>query len=136
MPQIKYLQKNGIEVDVATNNSYSTTASFKESQMSRLDRYATGGFPDAGQMFIAREAGAEMVGSIGGRTAVANNDQIVAGISAGVYNAMMAASGSGSGGDWNIQIVDTDGRVKSETVISAAERKNRRDGRTIIPLGV
>ena len=46
--------------------------------------YASGGFPTAGQLFIAREAGAEMVGSIGNRTAVANNDQIVAGVSSGV----------------------------------------------------
>lgn len=46
--------------------------------------YATGGFPDAGQLFLAREAGAEMVGTIGNRTAVANNDQIVEGISNGV----------------------------------------------------
>lgn len=46
--------------------------------------YASGGFPDAGQLFLAREAGAEMVGSIGNRTAVANNDQIVEGISNGV----------------------------------------------------
>ena len=40
-----------------------------------------------GQLFIAREAGAEMVGSIGGRTSVANNDQIVAGIAGGVAEA-------------------------------------------------
>lgn len=46
--------------------------------------YATGGFPESGQLFLAREAGAEMVGSIGNRTAVANNDQIVKGISSGV----------------------------------------------------
>lgn len=46
--------------------------------------FEEGGFPDEGQLFIAREAGAEMVGSIGRRTAVANNDQIVEGISAGV----------------------------------------------------
>lgn len=39
--------------------------------------YATGGFPDQGELFIAREAGAEMVGAIGRKTAVANNDQIV-----------------------------------------------------------
>ena len=49
--------------------------------------YASGGFPKTGQMFIAREAGAEMVGSIGRRTAVANNDQIVAGIASGVATA-------------------------------------------------
>lgn len=46
--------------------------------------FEDGGFPNEGQLFIAREAGAEMVGAMGHRTAVANNDQIVEGISAGV----------------------------------------------------
>lgn len=50
----------------------------------KIDRLADGGFVDEGQLFIAREAGAEMVGAMGRRTAVANNDQIVEGISAGV----------------------------------------------------
>lgn len=49
--------------------------------------FAEGGFPNEGQLFIARESGAEMVGTMGRRTAVANNDQIVEGISAGVTNA-------------------------------------------------
>lgn len=52
-----------------------------------IPRYADGGFVDQGQLFIAREAGAEMVGSIGRRTAVANNDQIVDGITYGVREA-------------------------------------------------
>lgn len=46
--------------------------------------FANGGFPEVGQLFIAREAGPELVGQMGGRNAVANNGQIVAGISAGV----------------------------------------------------
>ena len=41
----------------------------------------------AGEMFIAREAGPELVGTIGNRTAVANNDQIISGISSGVRDA-------------------------------------------------
>lgn len=49
---------------------------------------AGGGFVGEGEMFIAREAGPEMVGTIGGRTAVANNDQIVAAVSAGVATAV------------------------------------------------
>ena len=53
----------------------------------KIPTFAEGGFPETGQMFIAREAGAEMVGSIGRRTAVANNDQIVAGIASGVAEA-------------------------------------------------
>ena len=53
----------------------------------KIPLMAEGGFPEQGQMFIAREAGAEMVGNIGRRTAVANNDQIVAGIAGGVASA-------------------------------------------------
>ena len=50
-----------------------------------LHRYATGGFPESGQMFLARENGIpEMVGQIGNKTAVVNNDQIVSAVSAGV----------------------------------------------------
>ena len=45
-----------------------------------IGKFASGGFPDTGELFIARESGAEMVGTIGNRTAVANNDQIVEGI--------------------------------------------------------
>lgn len=44
-------------------------------------------------------------------------------------------SGNGSGGNWIIQLVDTEGRVKSETLISEFERKNRREGKTVIPVG-
>ncbi|MBO7172319.1 MAG: hypothetical protein J6V52_05140 [Bacteroidaceae bacterium] len=45
---------------------------------------ADGGFVNSGQLFVAREAGPELVGTIGGRTAVANNDQIIAGVASGV----------------------------------------------------
>lgn len=74
----------------------------------RIMTKAVGGFVQSGQMFIAREAGAELVGSIGNRTAVANNDQIVESVSQGVYEAVLAAMGGGqSQGDIVIQI---DGR--------------------------
>lgn len=49
-----------------------------------IPTFADGGFVDEGQLFIARERGAEMVGQIGNRTAVANNDQIEEGIAQGV----------------------------------------------------
>nr|DAP26606.1 MAG TPA: minor tail protein [Bacteriophage sp.] len=52
----------------------------REISVPQIPMLANGGFVDQGQLFIAREAGAEMVGSIGRRTAVANNDQIVEGI--------------------------------------------------------
>lgn len=48
-----------------------------------------------GQLFVAREAGPELVGTIGGHTAVVNNDQIVASVSDGVYRAVRSAMGTG-----------------------------------------
>lgn len=54
-----------------------------------IDWYANGGFPTSGQLFIARENGlTEMVGQMGGKSAVANNQQIVEGIEQGVMSAM------------------------------------------------
>ena len=65
------------------------TVSNKTSTIGTIGAYAKaeGGFVDSGQLFIAREAGPEMVGTMGGSTAVANNDQIVQGIQAGVAQA-------------------------------------------------
>lgn len=60
----------------------------------KIGAYADGGFPEQGEMFIARERGPELVGRIGHSTAVANNDQIVASVSDGVYNAITAALGA------------------------------------------
>ncbi len=80
--------------------------------------YANGGFPDVGEMFIAREAGPELVGTIGNKTAVANNDQIISGIESGVYRAMMAANATKQGGSQTIRIInEIDGDVVGEKVI-------------------
>lgn len=70
-----------------------------------LLQMAEGGFPDVGQMFIAREAGPELVGNIGGKTAVANNDQIVESVSAGVYQAVVAALAGKDESDGDTKIV-------------------------------
>lgn len=69
-----------------------------------LPRLADGGFVNAGQMFVAREAGPEMVGTIGNRTAVANNDQIVEAVSAGVYRAVSAAMQSSNGNEGGVAV--------------------------------
>lgn len=83
-----------------------------------IPRLAEGGIVDAGQMFIAREAGPELVGNIGRKTAVANNDQIVSGIENGVYRAMMAANATKQGGTQTIRIInEIDGDIVGEKVI-------------------
>ena len=58
--------------------------------------FASGGFPDEGQLFIANEAGPEMVGTIGGRTAVAPSNDIVEAVRQGVYDAVLAANSNGN----------------------------------------
>ena len=82
-----------------------------------IQKYANGGVPDMGQMFIARESGPELVGSLGGHTAVMNNDQIVASVSNGVYQAVKSALGNGQ--NVNVQVVlegDADGLFKAVQV--------------------
>lgn len=58
--------------------------------------YAKGGMPDMGEIFVAREKGPEMVGRIGNKSTVANNDQIVTAIRQGVYEAVTSAMANGS----------------------------------------
>lgn len=66
---------------------YSPFAGLRIISVPQIPMLADGGFPGKGQLFIANESGPEMVGSIGGKTAVANNDQIVDGITYGVREA-------------------------------------------------
>ena len=111
-----------------TNNGYQATGVIKTiletlslpTSIPKLNIswYASGGFPDMGEMFIARESGPELVGSIGRKTAVANNDQIVSGIENGVYRAMVAANATKQGGTQTIRIInEIDGDVVGEKVI-------------------
>ena len=53
--------------------------------------YASGGFPKTGELFAANEAGPEMIGKIGNRTTVANNDQITTAIAKATYEAVSKA---------------------------------------------
>lgn len=86
-----------------------------------VEYYANGGFPTEGQMFIAREAGPELVGSIGNRSAVVNNDQIVSAVSQGVYQAVVQAMGqSGSN-----QVVEA--KVNDKVLFEVVLNRNRQE---------
>ncbi|WP_406044139.1 hypothetical protein [Succinimonas sp.] len=106
-----------------------TVAGFKISYPSGFYTYAKGGFPDVGEMFIAREAGPEMVGKIGHKTTVANNDQIVEGISEGVYAAVLAAM-KATGGENGAQEVNVylDGRQ----ITASIERRQHERGASLM----
>lgn len=100
--------------------------------------FASGGFPDAGQLFIAREAGAEMVGSMGGHTAVANNDQIVEGIREGVEAAMERQNQLLRRQNELLQaLLEKEGsaEINVSSFYQAVNRTNQRNGKTIIPVG-
>lgn len=101
---------------------------FKISYPKSFYTYAKGGFPDIGEMFVAREAGPEMVGRIGNKTTVANNDQIVEGISEGVYAAVLAAMRqSESNGSQSVNVY-LDGKKLTQSV----ERHQRERGASFV----
>ena len=78
-----------------------------------VEWYEKGGFPDMGQMFVARESGPELVGNMGNKNAVVNNMQIIEGIKQGVSEAMRGVHGSG---DSHITI-NLDGKVVYDNVV-------------------
>lgn len=97
--------------------------------------YASGGFPTTGQMFIAREDGPEMVGAIGGSTAVANNKDIVGGIQNGVASALSAYIPSIISAIENNQAnVVIDGDALTRGVASNARQIQRKTGTNLFTL--
>nr|DAL59150.1 MAG TPA_asm: minor tail protein [Caudoviricetes sp.] len=97
-----------------TGKKYSHVGGYNMQQAQRfnIEMFANGGFPRSGELFIAREAGAEMVGSIGGKTAVANNDQIERAIFNAVLTAMSQAMANGSSQPIELnQKIELDGDV-------------------------
>ena len=75
---------NGIKINI---NSTVDGVKKNLGTINTVADYAEGGWPTIGDLFIANEAGPELVGTIGGNTAVANNDDIVQGIQGGVERA-------------------------------------------------
>lgn len=95
-----------------------------------LQWYAQGGFPEAGQLFMANEAGPELVGKMGNRNAVANNNQIVEGIKAGVFEAVLDAlnaSGILDRDDSEKEVVlELTVKTDSETLYKAVRKGKRK----------
>lgn len=121
--------------------SINGTFSLKPPKVPSIDVqwYANGGFPDSGELFMARESGPELVGRMGGGTAVANNDQIVDGISQGV--AMANARQNELLREQNdllrqLLAKDMSVEITATSLTKAINRKNLRDGKTVVPVGV
>ena len=100
--------------------------------------FADGGFPDDGQLFLARESGPEFVGSMGGHTAVANNDQIVEGIREGVESAMAKQNELLRQQNELLKALlekESTSEISVSSISQAISRVNQRNGKTIIPIG-
>lgn len=97
-----------------------------------VDWYANGGFPDAGQLFIANESGPEIVGSIGGKTAVANNDQIVEAIAQGVFRAVTEAMNGNSGNRKQEIVIYLDGKAMARRLYPYNQEVAREHGGSFI----
>lgn len=80
-----------------------------------------------GELFVAREAGPELVGSIGNRTAVANNDQIVEAVSKGVYSAVVTAMSQNQSGSQSIHIY-----LGGKEITASVEKHQSERGRSIL----
>lgn len=121
---------NGLFIAV-TNLAKSITNKFKEHLNLSADvslsnngvkQYATGGLPDVGELFVAREAGPELVGKIGNNNAVMNNNQIVSAVSQGVAQAVSSVLGKGNGNQVIKVMVDG-----YEIASATSSRQNRMD---------
>ena len=73
-----------------------------------IQRFADGGSPDDhGSVFIAGEAGPEIVGHVGGRTEVLNASQLASTMYSAVVAAMMAVYGKGNNTQVNVTLQGT-----------------------------
>ena len=116
---------------IKANNPFNTQ---KYQIGTNLQFKANGGFVDEGQMFVAREAGPELVGNIGSKTGVINNDQIVRSVSNGVASAVanvLVGSDFDSSKDDRPIIIQINGRE----VARAVNEENKRKGSTMLGYG-
>lgn len=118
------MQIKNDEVDPVLKRRLKGQATWADISSLGILGYADGGFPDYGDLFIANEAGPELVGTIGNRTAVANSSSI----ETAIYNAVRSAMSDSTGGQSaDIHVtVDIDGDTVGETVARYNAVRNRR----------
>lgn len=132
----KAYKANGQEVTLTENGG-----AFYGGKWHDIAQYATGGVPSHGSLFMAGEAGAEIVGHVGGRTEVLNQSQIASTIAAATQMSN-ASQNSILVQLLNVaqQIYEGQGDVRAYIpageVVSGLQRNNRRDGRALVPMGV
>ena len=100
------------------------------------NQYAKGGFPDEGELYIARENGNEMIGRMGNKNVVANNQQIIDGITRGVASANSQQNALLREQNELLRaLLEKDTGISIGDITNAARRQNQRMGKTVIPVG-
>lgn len=125
------------EVNVESTFENMTEAMKKQLGYKKLG-FATGGFPEDGLFFANHN---ELVGKFtNGKTAVANNEQIVSGIASGVRDANSTQNELLREQNSLLrQLIGITGNaratVTTHDIVEGARRLNRREGTTVIPVG-
>lgn len=122
-----------IKVEGGGGGSWATGAIYKGGSWHPVTTAASGGAFNTGQMFVAREAGPELVGNINGHTAVMNNDQIVSSVAAGVYNAVLSAMQAKGNGNVTV-VLEGDARGLFKAVKAEAKNYTNATGRAAFPV--
>ena len=128
------------------NNNFSgivgSDTSNNKTTIMTMTAKASGGVLDyPGQLFIANEAGPELVGNIGRKTAVANTTQMVDAMAQGVYQAnaesnMLLRQIIQYAAEIAAKEYAGGGEVTVESITNAMTRNNRRVGKTMVAVGV
>lgn len=111
-------------VNIHTLKTIATGGAYYGGAWHNIAQYANGGMPGHGSMFVAGEAGPEIVGHVGGRTEVLNQSQLASTMYSAVFSAMQAANGNGS---QPIQVY-LDGKVVFDSTRQYAQDFARRNG--------
>ena len=103
--------------------------------------YASGGMPPQGTAFIAGEAGPEIVANINGRSGVMNVEQMSEGVAQGVRDANHEQNALLREQNALLRVLidkefSATAIVSTDDIIAGLQRNNRRNGRTIVPVGV
>ena len=119
-----YITEENVE-KWADNITQSALKKITGLRFNKMSTFASGGFPDYGDIFIANERGPEMVGTIGGRTAVVNNSQIETAIENAIARGFAKA---GNGQPVEIHVyTELDGEIIGESVTEYQSNRTRRD---------
>jgi hypothetical protein len=125
----------------STYSNRATGGSYYNGKWHDIPQYASGGSPSHGTLFFAGERGAELVGHVGGRTEVLNQSQLAS----TMYSSVVSANASQNRllqeqNNLLRELISAQGNsrayITAGDIVDALSQRNRRDGRTVVPIGV